>query len=431
MTWYLRSIDDQDVTNSICNAIDQKNCILLTGSIICAQANTDDGKHPPLYRELLKGIAEWCQRKNLIDSDALTDISEAINNGCLIESAAEIEDIFRGVPKSSGLKFEYGSLLQSCLREILLNREAKISQIHQQIAQIPFKLYFSIYYDTFIETAYANIKSKPLPSFDETSIGLAFDELKFQRPFIIKLHGDINNPSSISLSDRSYARLLSHAKTYQGYLHSLIAGSSILFIGCEETDIALNDLINNVPAFNCQNEHWLVVPTDQIPNLKAKRLFMEKRIQVIEYEPHDNHIELNGFLKALANSSTLVQHDSKKLEIRERIEYLETISTMSESKNPLKRSIKPRAFNKTSLRKTIDLHLKSEDLEIICADLGQILIDNNRINAEEEETVKWDHFEGPSKTVRIQRLIDYLNNKKFLSYFIDLIKEQYPEITFA
>lgn len=296
----LHAVKDKDILEKLRADIENRKCILLAGSGLSALAYTEYEKHPPQLRDLLKGMVDWCYKKQLIDLRNVIDIHELINEDYLSEAGLEIEE---------NLKDK--SALQQCLKDVLLCDEARISNVHRLIARIQFKAYFSTYYDTFIENAYQEVKKIDLPSFDEKLTEDTFEEL---HPFVLKIYGDVSNPSTINLGYRSCETFMCKSKDYQTGLHLLTQDSSFLYIGCEKAD--LHDFLIKSSKFNNQIEHWIVIPEGQLPRLKIKRLELDKKIHVIQYNPNLNHRELVNFLRELATTPSYVQ-ETPKYEDRE------------------------------------------------------------------------------------------------------------------
>jgi hypothetical protein len=133
------------------------------------------------------------------------------------------------------------------------------------------------------------------------SIDGVLEQFREDRPFILKLHGDISHRGSIVLGDRSYERLLYRASDYRDCLQSVISMASVLFVGFGGSDPDLDGLISKVAAFDGRRKrHWMVVPEGQFPPLKAKRLYLDKGIQVVQYTPDGDHSALVRFLEILA-----------------------------------------------------------------------------------------------------------------------------------
>lgn len=156
-------------------------------------------------------------------------------------------------------------LLQQCLRSVLLYDQAKVSQIYRHIVTIPFRAYLTTSYDTFIEDAYLLVHGHRLNTFTGTSIHIALEEYREGRPFVLKLHGDIDNPASINLTDRLYKQRLGSTNVYRDGLQLLISRASLLITGFEKADFEVKVIETLLHEFRepiSSSKHWIIVPKE-------------------------------------------------------------------------------------------------------------------------------------------------------------------------
>jgi hypothetical protein len=289
MTVYLRDIEDEEVYDELRNALNSKELILFAGAGLSAQAKTDDGRHPPSWRGLLEGMVAYCRHKHWIDPLHAEEIQNLINAGYLIDAGQELQEVLQP------------SHLQQCVGEVTFCNLAKTGEVHDLVVQIPFRVYLTTNYDELIEGAYRAHAGVNLKKFYERTIEGVFDAFRERKNFIIKLHGDISDPSSIILGERSYERLLYANNAYRSCLESIFFVSSVLFIGFGAADPDIERIISKVGAFDGRSKrHWMLVPKGSFPLLRAKRLWTDKGITIIQYERDPSHSGLLTFLKALS-----------------------------------------------------------------------------------------------------------------------------------
>ncbi len=284
MTHYFSTSDDPNVINELRNAIYRGRCILLAGSSLSAQASTENGEHPPSWKELLEEMVQWCFERDLIDKETAEDILLLVREGFLTDAGQEIEEYL--------LKNQQ---LHHCLREILLCDKAQASEVHRLLVEIPFR-------------------NRLLAKFYEFSIQNAIMEYRERTdiPFIVKLHGDIENANSIIFGDRTFERFLSNASNYWRDLENLLAMSSVLFIGFDKSDHDLEGFLNKIRVFNKSYRHWMVIPEAVLPALRAKRLREDKGIRIIQYRDDSTHSELVKFLRKLTSPPSPVRLPSEE-----------------------------------------------------------------------------------------------------------------------
>ena len=333
MNTYLFGEDDVQVHERLREALNLNNLIIFAGSGLSAQATTDDGEHPPLWKGLLEGMVNWCLKKGLIDTTYPQDFLKLINGDYLTEAGQELEEILTDK-----------SQFQQCLNDVLLCNQAKISDAHKLIVQIPFRAYLTTNYDRFIESAFLIEKGTELKSFyGRTRDGVA-EAYRNHEPFIFKLHGDINDLDSIVLGSQSYEKHLHSSENEQLDLQTLFMVSSVLFIGFGGSDPNIEKIIRTVAMSDGNRKrHWMLVPAHTFPSLKMKRLWKDKGINVIQYKKDSTHSGLTNFLRKIKTppslSPTPLEHrgEIKSFERKRIIENIEenySILTHEISRHP-------------------------------------------------------------------------------------------------
>lgn len=104
----------------------------------------------------------------------------------------------------------------------------KLSSLHNALSKLPIKTIFTTNYDKLLEASYRKqTKMDPSVIVDPRQLGY-IDETEFR---IIKLHGDIDYPSTIVLTRQDYA---SYGARHEGFvreLHRSINNFTMLFVG--------------------------------------------------------------------------------------------------------------------------------------------------------------------------------------------------------
>jgi hypothetical protein len=317
MNTYLHDIKDNEIYEDLRRALSSKDLILFAGSGLSAQAIADDGRHPPLWKGLLEGMINWCLSKRLISTRDVQEIRDLVEQGFLIDAGQELQEDLEP------------SHLQQCLGEVILCNQARPGAAHYLIAKIGFRAYLTTNYDEFIEGAFWREKGVRLQQFYERSIKGVLGAYREKKPFIVKLHGDISDPSSIILGNRSYQRLLYSDTTYRSCLETIFSMSSVLFIGFGASDPDLEGIISRVAAFDGRSKrHWMLVPEGMFPLRKAKRLWKDYGINVIQYDSDPTHSGVVRFLQKLATPPSLaptVPEDQDRVKSFERRRTIETV----------------------------------------------------------------------------------------------------------
>lgn len=312
---HTRNINDDDIYEKLQKDLNSDHLVLFAGSGLSSQACTKDGNHPPNWPTLLKKMADWCLKEDIIDDTYHIRIVELINTGLLADAGQEFEDII-----------EEKSQLQKCLAEAMLCNEAEVSEAHKLIAKINFRAYLTTNYDEFIEGAFWSNNGKRLQRFYNSTIEGVLDTYRNKDPFIFKLHGDINDPSSIILGRRSYDQLL-QSNPYSSCLETIFSTSSILFIGFGYRDPDLEHITSRVAALDGRTKrHWMLVEENSVPQLKAKRFWKDLGINIIQYKSDEMHTEFVRFIHNLSvihsPNSTTCTYNGNTISGRERMNMI-------------------------------------------------------------------------------------------------------------
>jgi hypothetical protein len=317
MNTYLYNIEDNRIYEDLRKALSSKDLILFAGSGLSAQASTDDGRHPPLWKGLLEGMINWCVSKRLIQTRYAQEIRNLVEEGFLIEAGQELQENLEP------------SHLRECLGDVTLCDRAGPSPAHELIAKIGFRAYLTTNYDLLIEGAFWKEKGVSLQKFYGHEIAGVLGAYRGKKPFIVKLHGDIYEPSSIILGNRAYQRLLYSNITYRSCLETIFSMSSVLFIGFGASDPDLEGIISRVAAFDGRSKrHWMLVPEGMFPFLKAKRLWKDYGINVIQYDSDPAQLGVVRFLQKLATPPSLAPtapEDQDRVKSFERRRTIETV----------------------------------------------------------------------------------------------------------
>lgn len=315
MRTFLFEIEDIQVYEILQESLNSNELILFAGSGLSSQATTDKGLSPPQWAGLLKGMILWCVKERFISSEYGKHINELVENGFYFDAGQELQEIFKE-----------STQLRHCLEEILLFNELKPGMAHSIIAKIPFRGYITTNYDDLIEREYSVQNRVTLNKFYERNLEGVLDAYRSKKKFILKLHGDISDPTTIVLGTRSYEKLLYFNKTYMSCLEHLVIGSSIIFIGFGVNDPDLEAVLSRVATFDGRmKRHWILLPSNKFPKLKARRLWEDKGISVIQYNIDEAHSGVVRFLENLASPSTLVKSSSKYVDKDEISEFQRTI----------------------------------------------------------------------------------------------------------
>lgn len=282
------------VPEMLLRRIRERRCVLFAGAGLSAQARTEDGVHLPTWKALLERMIEWCIDHRVQLRAEPTEFSMTLDKGRLLVVAQE-------------LQHSLGGQLNSCLSDVLCSGNAKPSTAHRLLCRTGWVAVLTSNYDGLIEGAYT-LESGGIvpPVFSPDAINQALDCLRNDRFFIFKVHGDVNLPGSIVLSNRDYSRLLYLSPAYRSLLETIFATYTVLFVGFSGSDPDLDGIVDRLSAIYERSigQHFILISEDEFSALERRRLLEDKRLDCITYKRTTSHSQVVEFLRALAQRSS-------------------------------------------------------------------------------------------------------------------------------
>ena len=162
-------------------------------------------------------------------------------------------------------------------------RASSKSQLHSTITSLDVNLFVTTNYDHLIEDNFRQIGYAPkvincgmdIPTLDETV------------KTIIKLHGDIDSPSSLVITSADYRVYESHNKAFIDFLNTILTQKTMLFLGTSFDD----------PRLRRADEYIINLYNDR----RRTPYIVLKMPQEVDYDDTSNYeIALSDF-KALTN----------------------------------------------------------------------------------------------------------------------------------
>jgi len=278
------------VPEMLVRRIREHRCVLFAGAGLSAQALTEDGSQLPTWRTLLERMIDWCADHRVQLRAESAEFREVLQRGRLLVVAQELQS-------------SLGGQFNTCLSDILHSGKTRPSEAHRLVSKINWVAALSSNYDSLIEGAYALASGGIVPPvFSPDGINQALDCLRNGRFFVFKVHGDINLPGSIILSNRDYSRLLYLSPAYRSFLEVVFSSYTVLFVGFGGTDPDLDGVIDRLSTIYERSigHHFILISEDEFSALERRRLLEDKRLDCIPYERDASHSQVVEFLRALA-----------------------------------------------------------------------------------------------------------------------------------
>jgi len=203
--------------------------------------------------------------------------------------AEELKDILASdLPKYITKKFDDKSL--------------KPSNTLCKVVQLDSKFIITTNYDTLIEKAYAKVFSDiPNPLTYKNASAINYNILTNQH-FILKAHGDAKSAANeIILTEKDYRNIIFKEKGYQSVMHVLFSTCNILFLGASINDPELKLMLSYIHNIfhGGSPDHFALINKDDITNTEKDRWRKDYNINIITYDPRDNHIEVDEFVDSI------------------------------------------------------------------------------------------------------------------------------------
>ena len=295
-----------ELPRELLEIIQSKKCILFIGSGISRKCIGNDRKPLPNWYEFLKSFIDWQKDNQKIKENDYKEMIYLLSKKKFLLVAEELLEL---TPTSDFNKF---------INQAFDPKSIVPSYLHELIAIIPFRGIITSNYDNLIEHAYFNIHKRipKIITHKEIMEGIDIFENDF---FIFKIHGDIENPKSIILSQRAYANLIYNSINYRDLLENILSNFTVLFIGYGGMDPDIESILEEISVGSTKKEinHYMLIKEKSLTNIEKRRLYKDKRIKVIEYVDYfglHNHIDtfFDDIVKELSEAKCLPQSDIPK-----------------------------------------------------------------------------------------------------------------------
>lgn len=137
--------------------------------------------------------------------------------------------------------------------ELLLVDSIKPGEAHKAFCKLPFELTVTTNFEFLIEQGYATVNKFCRPIIEEEQLAISS---KNQGVSLLKLHGDINHPKRLVITEEDYDRFLQTYPMLSTFLSNLLITKTPLFIGYSLDD---NDF----------RQIWQLI-TDRLGSLKRQ-----------------------------------------------------------------------------------------------------------------------------------------------------------------
>lgn len=197
-------------------------------------------------------------------------------------------------------------------RRVLLaefQQAADISRLHRALIALDQRIIVTTNFDKLIETAWSDRTTGRYPNVISKVDQKAFRLFRDDDPYLIKLHGSIDEPDTIVFDKTSYQRTAFANQFYRGLIGTLLLTHTIIFVGFSMDDPAISLVIeSHAYKYFDTRPHYIFVsgaqnrPIDELSK-SLRKLF------VLRYPEKNNHEALAESLEILGQEA----HERRRL----------------------------------------------------------------------------------------------------------------------
>jgi len=195
----------------------------------------------------------------------------------------------------------YYGFLQSTFR----TPESGPAGIHEALFRLKPPLILTTNYDTLLEDAYASKFRRHALSWTPSNAPDVANYLHTGRPAtatpIFKLHGSVDNPPTMILTEGDYRGLLYRQPGYKLVVSAILATKVVLMLGFSGDDPELRLFLEGMrEALQHRAEpDYIFLPKNKLTATEKVRWREDFGIETIEYEPTPGHPEILQFVEHL------------------------------------------------------------------------------------------------------------------------------------
>lgn len=260
--------------DSLINEFARRRCVLFLGAGVSATAEAEDGTHPPVWSEFIRGALD------LVSSPKLR--KEVKRYLSLQNNNLALQTIFNASNRADYIAY---------VEKNFNNPKFKFSRAHSLIEEMGSKIVITTNFDSIYDNYCRNISEQgfKIITYDNESLS---DTIRSDASIIIKAHGTIDNTRKMIFSKSDYHNAKSTYWKFYKILKALFMTNTILFLGCGMTDPDLLEILEDVKiTATPEKPHYLLTNSGQSYSIQ-KDLLESYNVEAIAYgESHTLFIQ--------------------------------------------------------------------------------------------------------------------------------------------
>lgn len=264
-------------------AAQQRNLVPLLGAGISRQARKSAF---PNWRELLDFLKDRALARRYIRRPEWKEMERLLDKGQFLMVA---EALRYNLPTD-----EYTTLL----KEAFNPPGAEPTEIHKAVFRLGAPLILTTNYDLLLEDAYAQVYGRAANVYTYRGAAEVQQSLQIRqltnRPIIFKVHGSIDEPSSIVLTEQDYRKLIYQETGYRTVLSAVFITHVVLMIGFSFSDRELTLMLETlrVSLKNQSSPDYIFLPEDAAGEVESRRFREDFGVEVIPFKPTKGYPEV-------------------------------------------------------------------------------------------------------------------------------------------
>jgi hypothetical protein len=281
--------DPSAIPQRLVEAARQRNLVPLVGAGISKQA----GDAFPNWHELLARMKEYAVADGFLPGSEGSEIDRLLDRGQFLMAA---EAIRRAFPSDEYERF---------LEEQFNPAWAQPVDIHRALFRLQPPLILTTNYDRLIEDACSQQhgRAPTVVTYRDTHIAQRYLQSGRppQHPILFKIHGSVDEPQSIVLSDRDYRDLIYRQTGYRIVLSAIFLTHIVVMLGFSLADREIILLLETLRESlkHPSDPDFIFLPRDSAGPLEIRRWREDFGVQVIAYDPSPGHPEVLEFVDFL------------------------------------------------------------------------------------------------------------------------------------
>lgn len=297
MTFDLTTVPDR-----LIEAAQQRNLVPLLGAGISRQAKKSAF---PNWRELLDFLKDRALAKKYIKKTEWNEMGKLLDKGQFLMVA---EALRYNLPTD-----EYTSLL----KEAFNPAGAEPTEVHKAVFRLGAPLILTTNYDLLLEDAYAKVYGRAANVYTYRGASEVQQSLQIRqltnRPIIFKLHGSIDEPSSIILTEQDYRKLIYQESGYRTVLSAVFITHVVLMLGFSFSDRELTLMLETlrVSLKSQSSPDYIFLPEDAAGEVESRRFREDFGVEVIPFKPTRGYPEVLRLINFLISKVASPKKDAR------------------------------------------------------------------------------------------------------------------------